>query len=374
MSVEMDDTDKLKILFDDAIEMGLSFENPDINLGEYRFSPITPKSIRYGLGAIKGTGQSAIDAICEARTTGGAFKSLFDFCARVDRNRINKRAVEALIRAGAFDSIWVNRHELIASVALAFDYASSQESHVLQSGLFDLAHEHGSSTNEPLMVNKVDWGPREKLTHEKSAIGFHLSGHLFDEVQEEVRCFVKTSLAELKESRDPVWVAGIVRDERTINTTKGRLHIFILDDGSTALEITSDEAVFSKHKSLIKEDQLLIALVKIQNDRRSGGFRLGLLDAMDLPHARCRFGKYVKLYFQKPTHALTNFLKEQIPPPLSIGLQPQSHRLGVRLHVTTLQGEGEIQLGAKAQFYPTDELLLNLKLKTSAVDSMVIYE
>jgi len=374
MSVEMDDTDKLKVLFDDALEMGLSFDNPDINLGEYRFSPITPKSIRYGLGAIKGTGQSAIEAICEARTAGGAFKSLFDFCARVDRNRINKRAVEALIKAGAFDSIWVNRHELMTSVALAFDYASSQESHVLQSGLFDLADEHGSITNEPLMVNKVDWGPRDKLTFEKSAIGFHLSGHLFDEVQQEVRCFVKTSLAELKESRDPVWVAGIVRDERTINTAKGRLHIFILDDGSTALEITSDEAVFSKHKSLIKEDQVLIALVKIQNDRRSGGFRLGLLDAMDLPQARCRFGKYVKLYFQKPTYALTNFLKEQIPPPLSIGQQPQSHRLGVRLHVTTLQGEGEIQLGTKAQLYPTDELLLNLKLKTSAVDSMVIYE
>jgi DNA polymerase III alpha subunit len=86
-------------------------------------------------------------------------------------------------------------------------------------------------------------------------------------VQQEVRCFVKTSLAELKESRDPLWVAGIVRDERTINTAKGRLHIFILDDGSTALEITSDEAVFSKHKSLIKEDQVLIALVKIQNDK-----------------------------------------------------------------------------------------------------------
>jgi DNA polymerase-3 subunit alpha len=147
------------------------------------------------------------------------------------------------------------------------------------------------------MVSQVDWGAREKLTYEKSAIGFHLSGHLFDEVQEEVRCFVKTSLAELRESRDPVWVAGIVRSERTINTAKGRLHIFVLDDGSTALEITSDESVFSKHKTLIKEDQVLIALVKIQNDRRSGGIRLGLLDAMDLPQARCRFGKYVDSYY-----------------------------------------------------------------------------
>ncbi|NDG15625.1 MAG: DNA polymerase III subunit alpha, partial [Betaproteobacteria bacterium] len=238
MSVEMDDTDKLKILFDDALEMGLTFESPDINAGEYRFAPITPKSIRYGLGAIKGTGQSAIEAIYEARESGGLFKSLFDFCARIDRSRINKRAVEALIKAGAFDSIWINRHELLSSVGLAFDFASSQESHALQTGLFDMSDAHGSSNHEPLMASRPDWGPREKLTHEKSAIGFHLSGHLFDEVREEIRCFAKSSLAELKESRDPVWIAGIVRDERTINTAKGRLNIFVLDDGSSALELT----------------------------------------------------------------------------------------------------------------------------------------
>ncbi len=374
MSVEMDDTDKLKILFDDALELGMRFENPDINTGEFRFTPTSRNSIRYGLGAIKGTGQSAIEAICEVRAQGGAFKSLFDFCARVDRTRINKRAVEALIKAGAFDSIWINRHELLSSVSLAFDYASSQESHANQSGLFDLADAHGSSTHEPSLVTKADWGAREKLTFEKSAIGFHLSGHLFDEVREEVRCFVKTSLAELKEHRDPVWVAGIVRSERTINTAKGRLNLFVLDDGSTALEITSDDAVFLKHKSLIKEDQVLIALVKIQNDRRSGGLRLGLMDAMDLPQARCRFGKYLKLFVQKPTDALPRFLKEQIHQPITIGAPSHSHTLGVRVHLKTVKGEAEIQLGGKAQVYPTDELLLNLKAKTCAVESMIVYE
>ncbi|MFM7801465.1 MAG: DNA polymerase III subunit alpha, partial [Limnohabitans sp.] len=167
MTVEMDNTDKLKILFDDAIEMGLSFERPDINLGEYQFSPISSTSIRYGLGAIKGTGQSAIDAICEARKDSGPFKSLFDFCARVDRNRINKRVVEALIKAGAFDCVWNNRNQLFLSLSLAFEYASSLESHTLQSGLFDLADAHGSSMQEPTMPEKLDWGPREKLTHEK---------------------------------------------------------------------------------------------------------------------------------------------------------------------------------------------------------------
>lgn len=374
MSVEMDDTDKLKILFDDAIEMGLSFESPDINTGEFRFNPVTPNSIRYGLGAIKGTGQSAIDAICEARSDGGPFTSLFDFCARVDRNRINKRAVEALIKAGAFDSICHNRHALFSSVTLAFDYASSQETHALQSGLFDSADAHGSSMHEPSMAIKSDWGPREKLTYEKAALGFHLSGHLFDEVREEVRCFVKVSLAELKESRDPVWIAGIVRDERSINTAKGRLNIFVLDDGSCALEVTMDDTVYMKYKALIKEDQILIALVKIQTDRRNGGLRLGLQDAMDLPQARCHFGKYLKLYFQKPSLALTNYLKAQMHPPVSVGQIPQLRRIGVRLHVKTSGGEAEIQLGAKAQLYPSDELLYDLRLKTSAVKSMIVYD
>jgi len=374
MSVEMDDTDKLKILFDDALEMGLTFESPDINAGEYRFAPITPKSIRYGLGAIKGTGQSAIEAICEARESGGLFKSLFDFCARIDRSRINKRAVEALIKAGAFDSIWINRHELLSSVGLAFDFASSQESHALQTGLFDLSDAHGSSNHEPLMASRPDWGPREKLTHEKSAIGFHLSGHLFDEVREEIRCFAKSSLAELKESRDPVWIAGIVRDERTINTAKGRLNIFVLDDGSSALELTADDSVFLKHKSLIKEDQVLIALVKIQNDRRNGGLRLGLLEAIDLPQARCRFGKYLKLSIQKPTKALADFLKEQSHLPIAVGTSPQPAKLAVRLHMKIPTGEAEIQLGGRAQVYPTDEFLSNLKLKTVAVESRIVYE
>ncbi|MGJ2639815.1 DNA polymerase III subunit alpha, partial [Salmonella enterica subsp. enterica serovar Paratyphi A] len=124
MTVEMDDTDKLKVLFEDAQKMGLSFEPPDVNRGFYRFEPVTDKIIRYGLGAVKGTGQQAIEAIVAARegrgegpqgSTTGPFKSLFDFCVRVDKARMNKRTVEALIKAGAFDSIHLNRAALVAS-------------------------------------------------------------------------------------------------------------------------------------------------------------------------------------------------------------------------------------------------------------------
>ena len=112
MTVEMDDTDKLKVLFEDALKMGMTFEPPDVNRGNYRFEPISDKVIRYGLGAVKGTGEQAIEAIVAARErgrAGGPFTSLFDFCVRVDRTRFNKRTVEALIKAGAFDALQLNR-------------------------------------------------------------------------------------------------------------------------------------------------------------------------------------------------------------------------------------------------------------------------
>ncbi len=199
MTVEMDDTDKLKVLHEDALKMGMTFEAPDVNRGVHRFEPISDTVIRYGLGAVKGTGQHAIDAIVAARdgrgdgpsgAVSGPFKSLFDFCVRVDRSKFNKRALEDLIKAGAFDSLQLNRAAMLASVDRAFDFATAAQANVNQGGLFDLGDDdHGSSTQEPELVHATPWGVKERLSHEKTAIGFYLSGHLFDEVAHEVRRF-----------------------------------------------------------------------------------------------------------------------------------------------------------------------------------------
>ncbi|MEA3395093.1 MAG: DNA polymerase III subunit alpha, partial [Pseudomonadota bacterium] len=138
MTVEMDDTDKLKVLFEDALKMGMTFEAPDVNRGNYRFEPISDTVIRYGLGAVKGTGQQAIEAIVKAREEGGPFTSLYDFCVRVDRSRLNKRTIEALIKAGAFDALQLNRASLIASIDRAFDFANATAANANQGGLFDM--------------------------------------------------------------------------------------------------------------------------------------------------------------------------------------------------------------------------------------------
>src|SRR5690606_8285530 len=237
MTVEMDDTDKLRVLVDDALKMGMAFEPPDVNRGKYRFEPVNDKLIRYGLGAIKGTGQAAIEAVVAAREgrgegpnggESGPFKSLFDFCLRVDRTRINKRTVEALIKAGAFDALHLNRAELLATLDLAFEYAATTQANAHQGGLFDMlgGDVHGSSTQEPGLVSTRPWGIKEQLTHEKTAMGYYFSGHLFDEVEREVRRFARTRLVDVVDSRDPVILAGIVTDFRVINGNRGKLALF----------------------------------------------------------------------------------------------------------------------------------------------------
>ncbi len=375
MTVEMDDTDKLKILFDDAQSMGMNFERPDINAGTYAFVPTSNSGIRYGLGAIKGTGQMAIEAICEERDQGGTYKSLFDFCSRIDRSRVNKRTVEALIKAGAFDGLWDGRADLLASVNLAFEFAQSLENNALQVGLFDAGDAHGSGAEAPPMVLESAWGIREKLTQEKSAVGFHLSGHLFEENEFEIRQFIRGKLSELAESKEPQWVAGIVRGERSINTAKGRLNVFVLDDMSTSIELTVDEAVHANCRSLIKEDQLLIGLVRVQTDRRNGGVRVALLNAIDLPTARCRFGKHLLINVGEHSPDLVDILRD-FPGKANATEASDSKWTGlsIRMQLKRAGSQVEIQLGDRSVFFPTDEALHRLSKHTQPSQPFIVYD
>ncbi|MFM1766324.1 MAG: polymerase subunit alpha, partial [Pseudomonadota bacterium] len=289
MTMEMDDTDKLKVLYEDALKFGMTFDPPDVNRGTHRFEPVSDKVIRYGLGAIKGTGQQAIDAIVKAREEGGPFTSLYDFCVRVDRSRLNKRTVEALVKAGAFDSLQRNRASLAASIDLAFDFSTATSANANQGGLFDMMGDdaHGSSTQEPDLVDMLPWGVKEQLTNEKTAVGFYLSGHLFDAVEREVRLFAKRKIDDLIDSREPQLLAGIVSDLRIINGQRGKLAIFKLDDKSAVMEATADEAMINANRHLLKDDELVIVMAKMQADRFSGGYRLSIQQVWDLPSARC---------------------------------------------------------------------------------------
>jgi DNA polymerase-3 subunit alpha len=380
MTVEMDDTDKLKVLYEDAVKMGLSFEPPDVNRGRYRFEPVTNKDIRYGLGAIKGTGQAAIEAIVAAREADGPFKSLFEFCQRVDRSRMNKRTVEALIKAGAFDAIHPNRSSLIASIDRAFEFAAASAANANQGGLFDMFGDdaHGSSTQEPDLVEMTPWGVKERLTYEKTAVGFYLSGHLFDEVAAEVRRFAKRPIEALADSRDPILVAGIVSDFRVINAQRGKLALFKLDDKTAMIEATADEALINANKNLLKDDELIIASAKCQPDRFSGGLRLALVQVWDLASARCRFGRHLQVVVNTGAPDIGRLLTE-FPARVEETDQGTFERgLDVRVLVQREKGGvkacAELHFGDGSRFFPSDAALAAWSAQAHEGQARVIYE
>jgi DNA polymerase III subunit alpha len=395
MTVEMDNTDKLRILVQDAQDkFGLTFEPPDVNRGNYRFEPVSDKVIRYGLGAVKGSGQQAVEAIIAARQTSGPFTSLFDFCARVERSKINKRTIEALIKAGAFDSLQLNRASLMASVELAMDYAEAQEANANQGGLFDMGSDddHGSSTQEPPLVDMTPWGVKERLTAEKTAVGFYLSGHLFDEVAREVRQFVRTKIEDLIESRDQRTIVGIVSDLRIINGQRGKLAIFKLDDKSVTIEATADEALINSNRNTLKDDELIIVQGKAQPDRFSGGLRFQVNAIWDLPTARAKFGKYLRVSVGDRVNGKAPDIARMVrdfPPKKEQTEQGELMRgLNVRLQLwrTAMGGSGEageggevnatgeIALDDRAKFFPSDAALASWTAQAHAGEARVVYE
>ncbi|WP_426148386.1 DNA polymerase III subunit alpha [Polaromonas sp. DSR2-3-2] len=375
MTVEMDDTDKLKILFGDAQKMGLSFEVPDINQGDYRFEPITAKSVRYGLGAIKGTGQQAIAAIVAARKEGGPFTSLFDFCLRVDRSKMNKRTVEALIKGGAFDSLHLNRAELMASVERAFDFSAATQANANQCGLFDMSDSHAASTQEPELVEAPMYGVKARLVLEKTAIGFYLSGHLFDEVEHEVRQFAKRKIDDLIDSRDAQLLAGIVTDLRIINGNRGKLIIFKLDDKTDVLEASVDEATFNANRNLLKEDELVVVQGTLQGASERFGRRFKLTQVWDLESARCRFGKFLRVAVNGTAPDISRLVRD-FPPRQSALADPSEpvRGLPVRLSLRRHGATAELHLGDAARFFPTDAALASWTAQADNGLARIIYE
>ena len=382
MTVEMDNTDKLKVLVEDAQKMGLSFEPPDVNRGTHRFEPVTDKVIRYGLGAVKGTGEQAIEAIVAARegrgdgpngSDKGPFTSLFNFCLRVDRQRLNKRTVEALIKAGAFDSIHLNRAELLASVDLAFEWAATQHANANQGGLFDLMGD-GASDQEPPLVSAMPWGVKERLGHEKTAIGFYFSGHLFDEVEREVRRFARTPLGDVVDSRDPVILAGIVGDLRIINGQRGKVAIFKLDDKTGVIEATADERMINEHRDLLKDDELIVVQALAQPDRFSGGLRLKLQQIWDLGAARCRFGKYLRVAVNGRAPDVAALVRE-FAPRREMSEQGELLRgLPVRLALQRPGAVCELQLDERALFFPSDAALASWMAQAHEQNATVVFD
>ena len=306
------------------------------------------------------------------------FTSLYDFCVRVDRTRINKRTVEALVKAGAFDSLQLNRASLVASIDRAFDFANATEANVNQGGLFDMGLDgevsHAASTQEPELIDATPWGVKERLTYEKTAVGFYLSGHLFDEVALEVRRFAKRQIDDLIDSREPQLLAGIVSDFRVINGQRGKLALFKLDDKSGTIDARADEALIVANRNLLKEDELVIVMGKLQPDRFSGGLQLTINQVWDLATARCRFGKFLRVQVNGQAPDIQRLVKD-FPPRRELSEQGELVRgLNVRLALQRADAVAEVQLGEEAKFFPSDAALASWSAQADQGQAQVVYE
>jgi DNA polymerase-3 subunit alpha len=292
LSSEMANTDKVQFFYKDASDNGLVFLPPDINHSGVRFKPTDGKTIRYGLGAIKGTGESALSVILKTRAADGPFTDLFDFCRRVDKRVVNRRVVEALIRAGAFDSIDDHRARLLASVGVALEAAEQAERNALQGGLFDMS---GPADDTVHYVDVPRWSERERLMHEKPALGFFFSGHPYNDYADEIGAFVKRRLGQIEPQREPVLMAGVVLATRTQMGRRGKMAIVTLDDATTQLEVVVFSELWDAERPKIREDEILLVEGKVQKDDYSGGLRVTAEKLYTLAEARDRYARGLRL-------------------------------------------------------------------------------
>ncbi|MES2298094.1 MAG: DNA polymerase III subunit alpha [Pseudomonadota bacterium] len=373
LSLAMDDTDKIKILVEDSIDVcGLTLLPPDINHSDYRFMPegaapsVSGKRvthIRYGLGAVKGSGQSAIEAIIAARKEGGPFTDLFDFCKRVDRRQINRRTIESLIRSGAFDCFKVDRAVLLASVAFAVEVADQAQASVNQVSLF--GGDDSDLVAPPEYVKALAWSDKQRLAEEKVALGFYLSGHMFDSYAPEVRRFARTKLSDLDPSREPRMLCGVITGVRTQMTQRGKILIVSLDDKSAILEVTVYNEVFEANKNIFREDEFLAVVGKVSEDRFTGGLRITAEKVYDIVAARIQYGRQLGLFLPVTV----------APAKIAEVLQPHRAQAGlpVAMRVKPQGVDCTLQFGDEWRVEPSDALQTALEQVLGARDVAVEY-
>jgi len=220
------------------------------------------------------------------------FTDLFDFCRRVDKRMVNRRVVEALVRAGAFDTLEPLRSRLLATVGRALEGAEQEERAATQSSLFGEAEAPRGGSHA--YVDAPSWDARQKLLEEKAALGFSISGHLFSVYERELIGFARTALAKLSPG-DRVWMAGVVAQARMQMTRRGRMMVVTLDDATAQVELTVFSELFEKTRDKIKEDALLVVAGKVQRDEFSGGLRVSADEVLDLESLRGRFAARLRI-------------------------------------------------------------------------------
>src|SRR5690554_5590519 len=363
ISTEMDNLDKVVPLIEECRNLGLTVTPPDVNVGGYKFTVDDEARVVYGLGAIRGVGEGPIGAIVEAREAEGPFKDLFDFCRRVDPKRMNKRTLEALIRSGALDTLGPNRAVLAAALDDALKAAAQSQTNqnlgmmdMFGEAFVDDAASDGDVYADYLGVR--EWTDKERLAGEKETLGLYLTGHPIDEYEGELARFVSTRISDLKPSREPQRVAGLVVGMRTMKSKRGDTMAFLtLDDRTGRIEASLFGELFDQLRGQIEADQVLIVEGEVSSDDYSGGLRLRGKEVTPMVAARTRYGQAVELSLDGAAinGRLVDSLRESLEP------HRNAEGLPVRLRYRNAEAAGWLELDADWRVAPTDELLIRLR-------------
>ena len=366
MSADMNNTDNIHLLFDDCSLNGIELLGPDINLSEFKFLPITQTEILYGLGGVKGTGLSAIEVILSERNKNGPFQSLFDFTSRLNLRKVNRRAVESLIRAGAFDKINSNRASLLASVNLAISAADQANANLGQNSLFA-----ESDTQKIDLIEMSPWEDKQKLIEEKIATGFYFSGHPFKHYQKIISGFVSEKLSDLMPRQSPYLIAGIISAIRMRMTSRGKIAIVTLDDGKARIDVVVGNKILNEAQLLIKEDQLLIVEGKVSHDDFSGGNRVSAIKVYDLMSIQS--SKAALLTITMNGQADAKKLKVLLRPYSTENFDTSLKRCKVKVEYQNSQGKVELLLGAEWDVSLHEDLIAGLSKSFHDENVKILY-
>lgn len=358
LSSDLDNTDKVVTMIEECRSLEITVLPPDVNDSQYRFTVKDQQTINYGLGAIKGVGEPAIVALVCARDEQGQFKNLYDLCRRVELSRLNRRALTALIKSGALDSLGQERAILMASLDKALK-AAEQNAALQRSGQGDLfaPAPGGNATREYDYVDVPPWSDLQRLQGEKETLGWYVSGHPLDHKREELSHFLTGTIAALKLNRSQnILVAGSLVAIRNMYNKRGERMAFItLDDGSGRLELTVFSDCHQAHRELLTIDQLVVVKAEVNIDGAGGGVRVNAQQLMTIDQARSVYGKYLRIKL-KASQVRSDLLTQ-----LAQVLSDNCGRdCGVCIDYQQDEANTVLQLGAGWRVNPSDVLLQSL--------------
>ncbi len=378
LSSEMHNTDKVVVLVEECRHMRLPLVLPDVNASEFRFTVNGTGEIVYGLGAIKGIGEGPVESLAEARAKDGPFRDLFDFCRRTDPKRVNKRALEALIRSGAMDGLGAPRQVLMAAMPEALK-AAEQQARNHNVGLVDLFGDAVGSASgaddgtDPYLAYAFApaWSVKERLRGERDTLGLYVTGHPIDDYAAEVARFTRTRIAGLRPSDEPQRVVGLVVGLRTMKSKKGEDIAFVqLDDRTARIEVSLFADTYRSCREFVVPDSFLVVEGTVSVDEFSGGgLRMRAQEAYTIAEARRRFARELVLRLGE-AHFSPDFASQFGS--LMSGWRTRGG-CPVRVVYTGSGAQADITLGEQWRVPPTDEALGRLRERFGADNVVLSY-